>query len=277
MRVGSTDEVTIAVHNLGGAGEPLLICHATGFCARAYEPLAAELANRFAVFALDFRAHGDSTSPANRRFDWEAMAEDLEAVIDALGLDSFHLVGHSMGGAVALLVETRRPGTLRSAYVFEPIVTPASGFPRPAGGNPMADAAARRRSVFPSKDAALMRYASKTPLGVLRADALAAYVEHGFETQPDGSAVLKCPPEDEAATFNTSGGITFDTVREVTTPTTVAVGSFREGEFSPAMFGPTIVASLPHGRLEEHPTLGHFGPLQDPSLIAAAIVASIHG
>ena len=270
----STDGVTIAVHDLGGAGDPLLICHATGFCARAYEPLAAELAGRFHVHALDFRAHGDSTSPADRRFHWTAMAEDLEAVIDDLGLPSFDVVGHSMGGAVALLVETRRPGTLRSAYLFEPIVTPEGGFP--ARENPMSAAAARRRATFPSKDAALMRYASKTPLGVLRADALAAYVNHGFADQPDGSAVLKCPPEDEAATFDASGSITFDTVRVVQTPTTVAIGAV-EREMGPAMFGPHLVAALPHGRLEEHPTLGHFGPLQDPSLIAAAIVASVHG
>ena len=84
MHVSSTDGVTIVVHDLGGSGDLMLLCHATGFHARAYEPLAAQLASHFHVLALDFRGHGDSTAPHNGRFDWEGMADDLLAVVDAL-------------------------------------------------------------------------------------------------------------------------------------------------------------------------------------------------
>ena len=40
------------------------------------------------------------------------------------------------------------------------------------------------------------------------------------------------------------------------------------------MFAPAIVDALPDGRIEEHPELGHFGPLQDPAAIAASIRAA---
>lgn len=274
MEVRSTDDVTIAVHDFGGDGAPLLISHATGFCAGTYRPLAAELTSRFHVWALDYRGHGDSSAPANGRYDWNGMGDDLEAVLDALDLHDIDVFGHSMGGAVALLVESRRPETFRSAYLFEPIVTPVGGFPRPTGENPMAAAARRRRAEFPSKADALWRYASRTPLGALRADSLAAYVEHGFSDQSDGSARLKCDPESEAATFEASGGITWETVRGVQTPTTVAIGGF-DGDFSPATFADGIVRALPNARLEPHPTLGHFGPLQDPTGIAERILAAL--
>jgi pimeloyl-ACP methyl ester carboxylesterase len=60
----------------------------------------------------------------------------------------------------------------------------------------------------------------------------------------------------------------------VSTPTVVAVG-LDEGSWSPSLFGPAIVDAMPNARLERHPTLGHFGPLQDPDEIANAILAGL--
>src|SRR5947209_16113777 len=98
MRVGSSNGVTVAVHDLGGSGEPLLIAHATGFCGRSYEPLADALAGRFHVWAVDFRGHGDSTEPADGNYAWTGMADDLLAATDAAGVDRWFGVGHSLGG-----------------------------------------------------------------------------------------------------------------------------------------------------------------------------------
>jgi pimeloyl-ACP methyl ester carboxylesterase len=181
-----------------------------------------------------------------------------------------------MGGAVAVLVEERRPGTLRSAYLFEPIIVPAAiGGPLDAAGNnPMAAGARRRRPTFPSRAEAMFRYARRPPMSALHAGSLAAYVEHGFKDEPDGTVRLKCAPQHEAATFEATGKATVDNVRHVTTPTVVAVG-FDEGSWSPSMFGPAIVDAMPNARLERHPRLGHFGPLQDPDTIADAILANL--
>jgi pimeloyl-ACP methyl ester carboxylesterase len=271
MRVQSTDGVTVAVHDLGGDGPPLIICHATGFCAGAYIPVAEHIAAHRHVWAIDFRGHGDSTTPDNERYDWDGAAEDLEVVLTELTDEPIDAVGHSMGGAALLLVENRTPGTLRSAYLYEPIVVPAD-MQRPMGmENPLAGAARKRRADFPSKADALMRYASKTPLRVLNAAALAAYVEHGFEELPDGTARLKLPPAHEAAVFEAAGKATLDTLAGIDTPIAIAIGA-AEGEFSPARWGPTAADALVNGKLITFPTLGHFGPLEDPRGVGASIV-----
>jgi pimeloyl-ACP methyl ester carboxylesterase len=275
MQVSSSDGVTVAVHDLGGDGDPFLICHATGFCGRAYEPFAAELSGRFHVWAMDFRGHGDATAPANGRFDWTGMADDMLAVVGALTAEPIAVFGHSMGGGVSLLVEERQPGTLRSAYLYEPIIVPAQidADWAPPIDNPMGTAARRRRATFASKAEALLRYASRPPLEELRAGSLAAYVEHGFEDVPDGTVRLKCAPEHEAATFEAGGKPTIEQIAAVQTPTIVAAGR-TEGDWSPAVFAPLVAGALPNGRLVVHPTMGHFGPLQDPVTIAEQIVAT---
>jgi len=267
MQVQSTDGVTVAVHDLGGSGPPLIVCHATGFCAGAYGPLAEHLAGERHVLAIDFRGHGDSTFPEGDRYDWDGAADDLQAVLAELTDEPIDAIGHSMGGAALLLAEERAPGTLRSAYLYEPIIVPLD-----RGvllQNPLADAARKRRAEFPSKADALYRYATKTPLRVLNAAALAAYVEHGFEELPDGTARLKLPPAHEAAVFEATGKATFDTLKTIDTPVAVAAGVIEE--LRPAAWAPAIADALVNGRLISFPTLGHFGPLEDPSGVGASV------
>ncbi len=269
MQVQSSDGVTVAVHDLGGSGPPLIVCHATGFCAGAYGPLAEHLAGERHVWALDFRGHGDSTVPDGERYDWDGAADDLQAVLAELTDEPIDAIGHSMGGAALVLVEARVPGTLRSAYLYEPIVLPGVATTG-AVQNPLADSARRRRAEFPSKAEALWRYATKTPLRALNAACLAAYVEHGFEELADGTARLKLAPAHEAAVFEATGKATLDTLATIVTPVAVAAGIVEE--MRPAAWGPLIADALVNGRLVSFPTLGHFGPLEDPAAVGASVL-----
>ena len=272
--VQSTDGVEIAVHDLGGRGAPLLIAHATGFCGGAYTALAAALAPQFHVWALDFRGHGDSTSPAGDDFAWTGMGEDLVAVAEHIGEAPYAGFGHSMGGAAVLLAEQARPGLFHSAFLYEPIVIPP-GAASPGGGG-LAAGARRRRAEFASKAEVLWRYATRPPLNVLRADALAAYVEHGFGVTDEGTVRLKCAPENEARTFDAGAGMTGDRVAGIELETTIAIGAQGGGE-GPPMYAPPLVASLPRAELLEYAHLGHFGPLQDPDTVAADAAARCGG
>ncbi len=270
MRVSSTKGVTLAVHDLGGEGPPFLIAHATGMCGQAYEPLAAVLAPHFHVHAIDFRGHGDSSEPEDGDFAWAGMGADVLAAIDALGVDRIDAMGHSLGGASLLIAESVRPGVLRSAYLFEPIVlTEAYASERT---NFMSDAARRRREVFGSRAEALWRYAKRPPLGLLRADVLAAYVEHGFEDLPDGTVRLKCRPESEARTFECETKMTLDRVGDLRVPTIIGIGG---EEPTSTLFGTPLAEAMAHARLIRYEHLGHFGPLQDPSTVGADILGGI--
>jgi pimeloyl-ACP methyl ester carboxylesterase len=269
---------TFALHDLGGVGPAtgpaVLVCHATGFCGQAYAPLARLLGARAHVWALDFPAHGETAPPADGRFDWHAWTAELAAAVEAvakLAGGPVHAVGHSMGGAIALQAAADRPGLLASAYVYEPIV-PAARFD--GEGTMLAIGARRRRSAFPSREAALWRYASRPPLGDLTAETLAAYVRHGFADQPDGTVALRCLPENEARTFDASGAITALTVAGADLPVLVAVGGVAPGE-PPASYGPRLVAALPQAALRRYDHLGHFGLFQAPATIAADILAHL--
>src|SRR3954462_1894529 len=105
MRVSSTNGVTVAVHDMGGAGDapPLLIAHATGFSGPCYQQLAAALVERFHVWAIDFRGHGDSSEPDDGDYAWTGMADDLLAATDAVGVERWYGFGHSLGGGVLFL------------------------------------------------------------------------------------------------------------------------------------------------------------------------------
>jgi pimeloyl-ACP methyl ester carboxylesterase len=275
VKLESTDGVTIALHDLGGSGQPLLICHATGFLGRAYEPMATNLLPYVHVWALDYRAHGESTAPTNGRFDWEGMTDDLEVAVDAITDEPIALFGHSMGGATAVLLERRRPGTVRCAYLFEPIILSESWVMPPKDPG-LAIGARKRRAAFPSRELALERYASRPPLNVLRADALAAYVKYGFHDQPDGTVRLACEPDHEGATFDAPDKPTIDSLGDVGTPITVAIGTTDDGA-GPAMLGETIADALPNATLERFRTMSHFGPLEQPAVIAERTFARIRG
>ena len=279
--VPSTDGVTLALHDLGGDGAPVLMCHPTGFLAATWAPLAAELAGHANCWALDFRGHGDSTVPASGDFAWDGMADDVVAVVDALagsGVDVVGLraVGHSMGGTALLMAEQRRPRTFGGLWLYEPIVSPPSegGDADRVGSNPMAEAARRRRPGFPDREAAYANFACKPPLGIVAPAALRAYVDHGLRDRPDGTVELKCAPEVEAKVFEGSlRQTTFSRLGEVRCPVTVAVSGDAAG---PAFLGPLVADALPHGTLERHPTLTHFGPMEDPAAMAAAVRAALH-
>jgi len=273
--VPSTDGVELALHQLGGSGPDLIICHATGFHGLAYAPLARALAASFTVWAIDFRGHGASTAPASGDFAWTGMAQDLLTCVDEIGSGSVRAVGHSLGGAAILLAELARPGTIDGAYLFEPIAFPKDHLAS-RKANPMSGPARRRREVFESRRAALERYNSRPPLNELRLDALAAYVEHGFVDLADGSVTLACRPEHEARTFESDEKLTIDRLDGLAIPLWVGAGR-SDGSPGPAAFAPMIAAAVSGARLIDYEDLGHFGPLEDPDRIAADIIDAFRG
>jgi pimeloyl-ACP methyl ester carboxylesterase len=277
------DGSQLAVHELGDGRRPTLLCHATGFHGLVWEPFAKALGDGFARWSMDFRAHGASVVPEGEVPGWAGFRDDVVAVIDGLDLPAGEVfgVGHSMGGAGLLLVEQLRPGTFAGLYLFEPITPPPGALGRGAqpgdepAPNPLAEGAARRRPTFPSAAEALANYAAKPPLNRLRADALEAYVRHGFVPDPEpgaseGAVRLACRPGDESLVYRGApvhDG--FDRLTEVRCPVVVAMGD----EPGPAAFAPAIADQLPAGRLEVFDQLGHFGPLEAPDRVAAAAAA----
>ena len=105
--VASTDGVHLAVHDLGGAGRPLLVSHATGFHGRCYLPMAGALAGRFHSIGFDYRGHGDTPRP-DGPVVWERYGDDAVAMGRAMR-DAF-------GAPVPAAQETAKSATLLAAW-----------------------------------------------------------------------------------------------------------------------------------------------------------------
>ena len=272
--VASRDGVSVAAHELGGEGADLLLAHATGFHGRVWLPVVAALRSQFRCIALDERGHGDSVVPPSASFDWRAMAGDLLAVVDDLALAAPFGVGHSAGATLLLLAEQARPGTFRALWCYEPILPPTDDRPPPADRARLAAGARKRTEVFASVDHAYRHYAARLPFSALAPEALRAYVEFGFEELADGTVRLKCRPEHEARVYE--NGFAHEVHRHlarVGCPVTVAYGE-RTQHVDPGAVR-ELAARLPDAGVQVLPGLGHFGPLEDPVAVAAAVLGAL--
>jgi len=95
----------------GGDGAPVLLAHAIGCDHRMWEDVAALLAPRHRVLAVDARGHGRSPVPP-RPYSLAGMADDARRVLDRLGIERAHWVGLSMGGMVGQAFALAHPERL---------------------------------------------------------------------------------------------------------------------------------------------------------------------
>src|SRR5260370_24679401 len=108
IRVRNGD-VELAVE-VSGEGPPLLFAHGLSANRRVTLEELSPLAGRFRLVAFDQRGHGESTPIEDSRlYDPEAMAQDMEAILDHLRIERATLGGESMGAATAPLFARARP------------------------------------------------------------------------------------------------------------------------------------------------------------------------
>src|SRR5436309_14507880 len=81
-----------------------LLLHGITSSALSWVRVGPALANRYRVYALDMRGHGDSIKPARGAYSLRHTADDAIAFIEALGLERPVLIGHSWGGATAIVL-----------------------------------------------------------------------------------------------------------------------------------------------------------------------------
>jgi 3-oxoadipate enol-lactonase len=127
-RTVAVNGTRLAVREREG-GEPVVLFH-TGFLADGFAPLFDEPAlARYRLVAYHRRGYGDSDRAAGA-VSMAEQAADAVAVLEELGIERAHLVGHSLGANVALEAALSAPGLAATLTLLEPLlgfaVTPAS-------------------------------------------------------------------------------------------------------------------------------------------------------
>ncbi|MGA8115374.1 MAG: alpha/beta hydrolase [Actinocatenispora sp.] len=110
--------MTLHVHRFGPAdGRPLLALHGLSGHGARFADLAGRL-DGYRIIAPDLRGHGQS--PVLPPWDLDRHVEDLLAVLDQYGLDRVPVVGHSLGGVLALRLANAAPDRVDRVALLDP-------------------------------------------------------------------------------------------------------------------------------------------------------------
>lgn len=99
-----------------GSGEPVLFIHGLGSSARDWKAQIEFFSRTHRVLAYDVRGHGRSPAP-RERYDMRALAADATRLLEQHGAVPAHVVGLSMGGAIAFQLLADRPDLVRTAVI----------------------------------------------------------------------------------------------------------------------------------------------------------------
>ncbi|MBI2166363.1 MAG: 2-succinyl-6-hydroxy-2,4-cyclohexadiene-1-carboxylate synthase [Chloroflexi bacterium] len=101
-----------------GAGPPILAIHGFTGSAATWEPFVASARRSYTVVAVDMLGHGASAAPQDpARYEMKRCIEDLDCLLDLLGLRRVHWLGYSMGGRIALAAALALPHRTASLIV----------------------------------------------------------------------------------------------------------------------------------------------------------------
>jgi pimeloyl-ACP methyl ester carboxylesterase len=111
----------LAVDDGGRGGLPVVLVHSTAGSSAHWSRQLEHLRPSRRTVALDLRGHGSSEPPKDGDFSIGSTATDVHAVVDALRISRFVLVGHSLGGGVALAYAGAHPERVAGLLLLDPI------------------------------------------------------------------------------------------------------------------------------------------------------------
>jgi pimeloyl-ACP methyl ester carboxylesterase len=127
------------VRNQGNPnGIPIVMIHGANGSLHVWESWALALTPQARLISVDLPGHGLTGAWPRDEYTVDAYVDFVEMLVDALNLDRFVLVGHSLGGGVAWTFATRRPGR-----VSQLVLVNAAGYPPADGTAPWPTRAAR--------------------------------------------------------------------------------------------------------------------------------------
>ena len=234
-----------------GAGPAVALIHSLGSSVHMWCEQIAALKDRYTVIACDARGHGGSSGKGECSV--ATTAQDLEAVLDHLGLAECHVVGISTGGPVAMTLAAQSPGAVKSLVL-------ADTFAKPVEGSKERVEATAEAIAYVSMEEFGTQYAAETLLPTTSLDVqdelagVIAKVNPKVYIQLMRSAVL--------------GDFT-GLLASVKAPTLVLIGE--SDMIAPRSESDFLVEKIPNATLAVVPAAGHLGCLDNPTAFNEAI------
>ena len=98
---------------------PIMLLHGFAQTCHSWDFVALSLCDRYRVIALDQRGHGDSGWAEDADYTPETQQGDISAIVDALGLEQFVLMGLSMGGRNSLTYAAANPDRVKALVIVD--------------------------------------------------------------------------------------------------------------------------------------------------------------
>ena len=242
------------VYLAAGQGEPLVLLHGASSSGITWYPVIAALAAHYRVLAPDMVGHGETDRP-DGAYDRQYYSAWLAGFFDGIGLDSAHVMGHSLGGAVALQFALQFPERVRRLVLVD-----AAALGR---GVPVSVALAFLRSaLFPSRAAGE------------RIGQLAVYdpqkLDPFFEEYRRYTPVRQRPGRAFWRGGRTVAMVATEDLQRLKPPTLIIWG--REDRFLPVAHGGRAAEAIPNARLHVIPEAGHVSFLDQPQAFCQAVL-----
>ncbi len=145
-----------------GTGPALVCIHGITSQGHVWDEVAEELSPQYRVLAPDLRGHGDSDKPASGNSS-DDYAADLEGFAQALGLERFTLMGHSLGGRIALHYAGLHPRRVERLILEDPALL--LNVPPSQSGGRIYEREKARPEVFATLEEAIDYVGSETDQG----------------------------------------------------------------------------------------------------------------
>ena len=101
-----------------GSGTPVMLLAGYGGVGTYWRPQMETFSRRFRPIAMDHRGHGRSSHDTSITYSMDQMADDVVALMDHLGIEKAHYVGHSLGGLIGQNLGLRHPDRFHDLVIY---------------------------------------------------------------------------------------------------------------------------------------------------------------
>ena len=235
---GSGPQAWVFLHYFGGSG-------------RAWGQVAALLADRWRCVMPDLRGFGNSDAIMDS-YSVNDAADEVLALVRALKIENFGLVGHSMGGKIALVVAARKPPGLSHLV----LLAPSPPTPEPIDASERASLLACQTNYAAAHQAARKNCGQPLPQALVQ-----QVIDDRLRTSPAAWQWWITSGSCESV----QGGIA-----QISVPVQVLSGVL-DTNIPTAVIEREVMARMPLARMRLLPGCGHLLPLEAPRVVAQAI------